>query len=171
MDTTTTPLTDEAIRANLTGFLAARTQQEVTHDLDLFATGLVSSLFAKELLTHIEGAFGLTVPPEELRLDPFRTVDAMTALVRRVFGRYGEGAAAVLVPTDAPGVTVSRVPDPLGCRAAGHCDVTLDAVRLPGRHLLGGAGLPRERPGRPVVPHGHESSVAGRRRCVGSRNR
>jgi methoxymalonate biosynthesis acyl carrier protein len=86
MDTTSTPLTDEAIRADLTGFLAARTKQEVTHDLDLFATGLVSSLFAMELLTHIEGAFGLSVPPEELKLDNFRTVDTMTALVRRITG-------------------------------------------------------------------------------------
>ncbi|WSQ10709.1 phosphopantetheine-binding protein [Streptomyces sp. NBC_01231] len=86
MDTTTTPLTDEAIRAKLTEFLASRTKQEVTHDLDLFATGLVSSLFAMELLTHVEGTFNVTVPPEELKLDVFRTVDAMTALVLRVTG-------------------------------------------------------------------------------------
>jgi methoxymalonate biosynthesis acyl carrier protein len=86
MNSTTTPLTDEAIRAKLTEFLAARTKQEITHDLDLFATGLVSSLFAMELLTHIEGAFKVTVPPEELRLDTFRTVDTMTALVLRIIG-------------------------------------------------------------------------------------
>ncbi|MFI7276976.1 acyl-CoA dehydrogenase family protein [Streptomyces sp. NPDC049879] len=59
-----------------------------------------------------------------------------------VFGRYGTGAAAVVVPADAPGVTVTRVPDPMGCRAAGHADVRFDAVRLPADSLLGGAGLP-----------------------------
>ncbi|MEV4947168.1 acyl-CoA dehydrogenase family protein [Streptomyces sp. NPDC053755] len=59
-----------------------------------------------------------------------------------VFGRYGDGAAAVVVPTDAPGVTVERVADPMGCRAAGHADVTFDGVRLPADSLLGGAGLP-----------------------------
>ncbi|MFF0483455.1 acyl-CoA dehydrogenase family protein [Streptomyces sp. NPDC004435] len=59
-----------------------------------------------------------------------------------VFGRYGSGAGAVVVPTDAPGVTVRRVPDPMGCRAAGHADITLDQVRLPADRLLGGAGLP-----------------------------
>ncbi|MBM7489376.1 alkylation response protein AidB-like acyl-CoA dehydrogenase [Micromonospora luteifusca] len=59
-----------------------------------------------------------------------------------VFGRYGAGAAAILVPTTAPGVTVTRVPDPLGCRAAGHADVRLDAVRLPAASLLRGAGQP-----------------------------
>lgn len=59
-----------------------------------------------------------------------------------VFGRYEQGAAAVLVPTDAPGVSVERVADPLGCRAAGHADIRLDSVTLPVDSLLGGAGLP-----------------------------
>lgn len=58
-----------------------------------------------------------------------------------VFGRYAGGAAAVVVPANAPGVRVARVPDPLGCRAAGHADVWLDSVRLPADSLLG-AGLP-----------------------------
>ncbi|MGW4128460.1 acyl-CoA dehydrogenase family protein [Amycolatopsis japonica] len=57
-----------------------------------------------------------------------------------VFGRYGDGGAAVVVPADAPGVRVRRIPDPLGCRAAGHAEVELDSVRLPADSLLGGAG-------------------------------
>jgi methoxymalonate biosynthesis protein len=59
-----------------------------------------------------------------------------------VFGRHAGGAAAVVVPANAPGVRVERVPDPLGCRAAGHADVWLDSVRLPADSLLGGAGIP-----------------------------
>ncbi|MFD1539466.1 acyl-CoA dehydrogenase family protein [Nonomuraea guangzhouensis] len=58
-----------------------------------------------------------------------------------VFGRYGGGAAAVVVPTSATGVAVERVPDPLACRAAGHADVRLDSVRVPADCLLGGVGL------------------------------
>lgn len=57
-----------------------------------------------------------------------------------VFGRYGDGAAAAVVPADAPGVTVERVADPLGCRAAGHAGIRLDSVRLPRECVLGGAG-------------------------------
>jgi methoxymalonate biosynthesis protein len=57
-----------------------------------------------------------------------------------VFGLHADGAVAVLVPADAPGVRVERITDPLGCRAAGHANVTLDAVRLPRTRLLGGAG-------------------------------
>lgn len=49
----------------------------------------------------------------------------------------GAGAVAV-VPTAAAGVAVEPVPDPLGCRAAGHAHVTFDAVRLPVAHLVTG---------------------------------
>ncbi|MEV4315693.1 acyl-CoA dehydrogenase family protein [Actinocrispum sp. NPDC049592] len=55
-----------------------------------------------------------------------------------VFGRYGSQAAAVVVPASAPGVTVERVPEPLGCRAAGHAFVRLDGVRVPAADVLGG---------------------------------
>lgn len=58
-----------------------------------------------------------------------------------VFGRYRGGASAVVVAADAPGVTVTRVRDPLGCRAAGHAQVRLEQVRLPAGHLLKGAPL------------------------------
>jgi methoxymalonate biosynthesis protein len=58
-----------------------------------------------------------------------------------VFGRLDDGgAAAVVVPTTAPGVLVERIADPLGCRAAGHADVRLESVRLPLNSLLGGTG-------------------------------
>ncbi|MFE3021589.1 acyl-CoA dehydrogenase family protein [Streptomyces sp. NPDC059256] len=59
-----------------------------------------------------------------------------------IVGRYQDGAAAVMVPADAPGVRVERIADPLGCRAAGHADVHLEGVRLPVDSVLGGYGLP-----------------------------
>ncbi|MFE0020897.1 acyl-CoA dehydrogenase family protein [Amycolatopsis sp. NPDC059021] len=55
-----------------------------------------------------------------------------------ILGRHGEDAAAVMVPADAPGVRVEPVPDPVGCRAAGHARVMLDDVRLPLSTVLGG---------------------------------
>jgi methoxymalonate biosynthesis protein len=55
-----------------------------------------------------------------------------------IFGRYGQDAAAVVVRADAPGVRVEPIPDPLGCRAAGHASVWLEGVRLPAASLLGG---------------------------------
>jgi len=59
-----------------------------------------------------------------------------------VFGRLGDEAAAVVVPTGAPGVRIERIADPLGCRAAGHADVWFDQVRLPRDAVLGGTALP-----------------------------
>lgn len=86
MSTQVAPPTAEAVKAGLTAFLEARTKRPVAADLDLFASGLVSSLFAMELLVHIEGSFQLTIPSAELRLDSFRTIDAMTSLVLRLAG-------------------------------------------------------------------------------------
>jgi acyl carrier protein len=58
---------------------------------DIFAMGFVNSLFAMELVLFIESAFGFTIANEDLRLDNFRTVAAMTALV------LGQRAAAAPV--------------------------------------------------------------------------
>ncbi|HWM01777.1 MAG TPA: acyl-CoA dehydrogenase family protein [Actinophytocola sp.] len=81
-----------------------------------------------------------------------------------VFGRYGDGAAIAVVPADAPGVRIERVPDPIGCRAAGHADVHLDAVRLPSDALLGGAGLPVTLLATAALGYGRLSVAWG---CVG----
>ncbi|MFE0174039.1 acyl-CoA dehydrogenase family protein [Streptomyces sp. NPDC059002] len=81
-----------------------------------------------------------------------------------VFGRYGGGAAMAVVPTDAPGVSVERVPDPLGCRAAGHSTVRLRNVRLSAEHLLGGAGMPVTMLATSPLTHGRISVAWG---CVG----
>lgn len=59
-----------------------------------------------------------------------------------VFGRFGDGAAAVVVPATAPGVRLENVPTALGCRAGGHANLRLDAARVPAANLLRGAGQP-----------------------------
>lgn len=81
-----------------------------------------------------------------------------------VFGRFGDEAAAVLVPTDAPGVRIERVADPLGCRAAGHADVHLDGVRLPRDAVLGGAAMPLGLIATTALTYGRVSVAWG---CVG----
>ncbi|WP_194910928.1 acyl-CoA dehydrogenase family protein [Catenulispora rubra] len=59
-----------------------------------------------------------------------------------VIAKFGQSAAAVVVPASAEGVTVTRIPATTGCRAAGHSDVRLDSVRLPRQALLAGSRLP-----------------------------
>jgi methoxymalonate biosynthesis acyl carrier protein len=80
----TTSIEQDAIRNDLLGFLAERTKRPVAPDLDLFASGLVSSLFALQLVVHLESTFGVTVDGPHLTLANFRTVDAMCALVSRL---------------------------------------------------------------------------------------
>ena len=58
-----------------------------------------------------------------------------------VIGKLGDNAAAVVVPTDAEGVRIEKIPHPMGCRAAGHAQVRLDGVRVPAANVLGGTGL------------------------------
>jgi methoxymalonate biosynthesis acyl carrier protein len=80
-----TPAVGEAkVERELLGFLAARTGAPVSADLDLFASGTISSLFAMELVVHLEQAYGVVIAGSDLRRDNFRTVEAMTALVVRL---------------------------------------------------------------------------------------
>jgi methoxymalonate biosynthesis acyl carrier protein len=72
------------VTSNLLEFLAARLKQPWQPDADLFTAGVVTSLFAMELVVYLEEAFGVEVTGDELLLDNFRTVRAMTALVDRL---------------------------------------------------------------------------------------
>ena len=76
--------TDRATAGPIAEFLESRLGAAVPHDQDLFASGLVSSLFAMELVVHLEGVFGIAITGSDLKLDNFRTVESMTALVERL---------------------------------------------------------------------------------------
>ncbi|MET8689250.1 acyl carrier protein [Streptomyces sp. NPDC004732] len=65
-------------------FLETRTKRSWTTDQDLFASGGLSSLFAMELVVHLEKSFNVSIRGADLRLDNFRTVTSMTALVGRL---------------------------------------------------------------------------------------
>lgn len=81
-----------------------------------------------------------------------------------IIGKYEDGAAAVVVPARAPGVHVSRVEAPMGCRAAGHANITLDEVRLPMSTVLGGGGQPLPLLVTTALAYGRMSVAWG---CVG----
>nr|ADR01058.1 Noc-7 [Nocardia sp. ATCC 202099] len=79
-----TSLTTYAIEEQLVEFLTAKTKVVWEPDVDLFASGVVSSLFTMELVVFVEGAFDIAVEGPDLALDNFRTVRAMSALVTRL---------------------------------------------------------------------------------------
>ncbi|WP_329101074.1 acyl carrier protein [Micromonospora sp. NBC_01699] len=90
MDTTNTDpdatVDGGTVEKDLLAFLAAQTRRTWEPDTDLFATGGLSSLFAMQLVVHLETTFGISIRGADLRLDNFRTVDNMVALVRRLGG-------------------------------------------------------------------------------------
>ena len=65
------------------------------HDLqpeeDIFALGFVNSLLAMQLVAFVEKEFGVRVEDEDLDLDNFRSIQAISNLVAR---KGGGGAAA-----------------------------------------------------------------------------
>jgi len=85
------PVAADEIAAALLGFLADRIKTEVAPDQDLFKSGLVSSMFAMQLVVYLEESYDIAIIGPELKLDNFRTVQAMTALVLRL--RAAEDAA------------------------------------------------------------------------------
>lgn len=76
----------ERIEREVTAFLEAAVKAPVPVDHDLFATRTVSSIFAMELVVHLERTYGIAILGADLRLDNFRTVRRITELVRRLRG-------------------------------------------------------------------------------------
>ncbi|MFF3554926.1 acyl carrier protein [Streptomyces tsukubensis] len=73
-----------AIEKELTVFLAGRTGSEPTPDQDLFTTGVITSMFALQLVVHLEDEYDIEIVGPELSMDHFRSVRTMTALVQRL---------------------------------------------------------------------------------------
>jgi methoxymalonate biosynthesis acyl carrier protein len=81
---TMAPISAEAIEGALLSFLEERTKTKVAADQDLFKSGVVSSMFAMQLVVHLEERYDIAIIGPDLTLDNFRTVHAMTSLVLRL---------------------------------------------------------------------------------------
>ncbi len=68
------------IRTFLAGFI---TNVALQDDQDIFALGFVNSLFAMQLVLFVEKEFGLTVENEDLNIDNFRSINAITQLIEQ----------------------------------------------------------------------------------------
>ncbi|MFB9924387.1 acyl carrier protein [Amycolatopsis halotolerans] len=79
------------IQDEIAGYLEKRVKAPILPEQDLFAAGLVSSLFAMELILHLEESYSVTIAGPDLRLENFRTVRQMTELVSRLGGLAGTG--------------------------------------------------------------------------------
>ena len=85
------PVTGQSVEDALVRFLESKTNTVVSPERDLFASGLVTSMFAMQLVVHLEAEYSVAIVGSNLNLDNFRSVRNMTALVLRL---HAEQAAA-----------------------------------------------------------------------------
>ncbi len=55
----------------------------IVPDLDLFASGMVNSLFAMQLVLFVEKEFGFKVENEDLDYENFKSLDAIHGFIQR----------------------------------------------------------------------------------------
>jgi methoxymalonate biosynthesis acyl carrier protein len=80
-------ITPEKIRSDLQEFLTTKIEVAPKVEKDLFSSGLITSLFALELVTYIEKTYDIEINGADLKLNNFRTINAMIDLVCRIRAR------------------------------------------------------------------------------------
>jgi methoxymalonate biosynthesis acyl carrier protein len=74
----------DAIRLPFRGFMTRSFDgREVNDDDDIFALGFANSLFAMQLVAFVEGEFRIEIDSDDLEIDNFRSVAAISGLVER----------------------------------------------------------------------------------------
>ncbi len=84
VEPTVAPLNAVDVETAIRAFILERTKATIAPDDDLFRTGHISSMFAMQLVVHLEETYDIAVIGADLNLDNFRTVEAMTRLVLRL---------------------------------------------------------------------------------------
>jgi methoxymalonate biosynthesis acyl carrier protein len=75
------------IKLKVNAFLLTNLRnRELPYDQDIFALGLVNSLFAMQLVNFVETEFGIKVEQEDLEIENFNTVNAIADLAYRKLG-------------------------------------------------------------------------------------
>ena len=75
-------MNEDNIKFKIKEFLAKFFQNyDLQDDEDIFALGFVNSLFAMQLVLFVEKTFAITVEDEDLDIDNFRTINALTNLI------------------------------------------------------------------------------------------
>ena len=75
---------DGGTTSELISMLSNRLKTLVGPEQDLFADGMINSMFALELVVQIENKFNVAVEGRDLDMANFRSVNAMADLVRRL---------------------------------------------------------------------------------------
>ena len=77
-------MTAETIASPLRQFMTRSFEGRTIADHDdIFALGFANSLFAMQLVAFVEREFGVEIDSEDLEMDNFRSIQAISALVGR----------------------------------------------------------------------------------------
>lgn len=77
-------MVSDDVKSKMKSFVAKYIRNaEVDDDEDLFATGMVNSLFAMQLVMFVEKEFVIKVENEDLDIDNFRSLNAIINLIER----------------------------------------------------------------------------------------
>lgn len=80
-------MSQSVIMGDVKAFLSRHVRGvDVKDSDDIFAMGLVSSMFAMQLVEFIEKRFQIEIGPDDLEMDNFRTINAISALIERKAG-------------------------------------------------------------------------------------
>lgn len=72
------------LTARVRAFVHARTRDaDLDDDTNMFEAGVVNSLFAMELVLFVEASFRLEVTTDDLDLENFKSISAVSSFVRR----------------------------------------------------------------------------------------
>lgn len=73
---------ESQVKQQIRAFLAKYFKEyDLQDDEDIFAVGFVNSLFAMQIVLFVEQQMGISIANDELQLDNFRTINAMTNLI------------------------------------------------------------------------------------------
>jgi acyl carrier protein len=76
----------DEIKVKLRAFLGKYIRRQFEDGDHLFEKGLVNSLFAMQLVTHLEKTYGILVDNDDLEIDNFKSVDAICGFVAHKLG-------------------------------------------------------------------------------------
>lgn len=77
-------MADDGIRPPIRSFMSrAFDGRALGDDDDIFALGFANSLFAMQLVAFVEGEFRIEIDSDDLEIDNFRSVAAISGLVER----------------------------------------------------------------------------------------
>jgi methoxymalonate biosynthesis acyl carrier protein len=81
---TASPVSVDDIKGRTKQFVFRFVRKRALEDSDdFFASGMVNSLFAMQLVLFVEKEFGVKVAGEDLDLNNFRTIDAISRFVEK----------------------------------------------------------------------------------------